>query len=377
MRLLFAIKSLVVQGGGAERVFVDVINGLVDHGADIDVVTFDEADQTFFYQLDDRVKRYSLSAGKPGQPTPRTNLTKIMAGLRKLAAHRQYDVAVGFMHSTYIPLTFALLGKSVPVILSEHIDHAHYKSRPVQRWLSNLVLKFAYAKTVPTKAILNAYPEGHRKKILTMANPVTFYPKPNDAIPVSQSNVVLAVGRFMGQKDFSTLIIAFASLSAKYPNWKLRIIGDGVLRAKLEKLVRDLGISSRVQLPGVKENIGDEYYRSAFLVVPSLYESFGLVTAEALACGRPVISFSDCVGSAQLIKDGVNGLLVEPGDDRAGALAQAIKRLITDSGERARIGSNSPETVSAYSAENVITEWENLLMAAAKRAPLPAARITR
>ena len=83
---------------------------------------------------------------------------------------------------------------------------------------------------------------------------------------------------------------------------------------------------------------GNAAYRSAkFLVMSSLYEGFGLVTAEALACGLPVIGFADCEGTNELVLDGRNGRLVDPGADRAEALSVAMRQLIDDDPQRAFI----------------------------------------
>jgi glycosyltransferase involved in cell wall biosynthesis len=94
--------------------------------------------------------------------------------------------------------------------------------------------------------------------------------------------------------------------------------------------------------------------------MPSLYESFGLATAEALAHGLPAVGFADCPGTNELIENEVNGLLV-PAGDRVAGLAAALSRLIEDSDLRRRLGQAGPQSVARFSVDTIVAQWEELL----------------
>jgi glycosyltransferase involved in cell wall biosynthesis len=133
--------------------------------------------------------------------------------------------------------------------------------------------------------------------------------------------VVLAMGRLVEQKDFATLIQAFAE-AAEQSLARLIILGEGPLRPKLETLVRRLNMADRIALPGFTENALAYLSRSRLFVLSSRFEGFGNVVAEALACGTPVVS-TDCPhGPAEILDHGRYGTLVPVGD--APALAKAI-----------------------------------------------------
>jgi glycosyltransferase involved in cell wall biosynthesis len=168
------------------------------------------------------------------------------------------------------------------------------------------------------------------------------------------------------QKDHTTLIEAFGRLADDYPDWDLKLSGDGHLRSRLEEQVRRLGLSERVWLAGFSQDIGNEYECADLFVIPSRFESFGLVTAEALAHGLPVIGFADCAGTNELVTTGVNGLLVS-GVDRVVELEAGLRRLMADPCERQRLAAKGPLSVLDYSVENASDRWETVLRDVAGR----------
>src|SRR5574337_1652302 len=133
--------------------------------------------------------------------------------------------------------------------------------------------------------------------------------------------VLLAVGRLVAQKDFPTLLKAFARVRAVRPA-RLLILGEGRKRRKLEVLARELGVASDVDLPGYALNPFPYMVRASVFVLSSAWEGFGNVVVEAMACGCPVVS-TDCLsGPAEILVSGAYGSLVPVGDDAA--MAQAI-----------------------------------------------------
>lgn len=369
MKLLFAIKGLVVSGGGAERVFVDVVNELRLRGHAVQVATFDPPGQSFFYALSPDIPVHSLAQNEPAQPTRLAELPGIMRKARKLVRKERPDAVVAFMHSTFVPVGLGLLGTGVPFVASEHTDGVHYKTRRLQRMLRDAVFARSAAITVPSEASRQAQPERWRERMQAIPNAIDF-----DALGALAENrqpdqVILSVGRLMAEKDYPTLIRAFAQVAGEYPAWRLRIAGDGHLRDEIEAEAARSGVSERIELPGYVRDIPAEYARAAIFASSSIYESFGLVTAEALASGCPAIGFADCIGTAQLIKDGTNGMLVKPGADRVQALAIALRTLMADRALRERLGAAGPASVGEYSLPSITDKWETMLMNICKKGP--------
>ncbi len=138
--------------------------------------------------------------------------------------------------------------------------------------------------------------------------------------------VIVGIGRLTRQKDFTTLLRAFAEVRRQRPV-RLIILGEGEERAALEDLARNLGIADDVDLPGFVANPYAVLSRAALFVLSSYWEGLPGVLIEALACGTKVVA-TDCPsGPREILDDGAYGQLVPVGDDKA--MAEAILRALT------------------------------------------------
>ena len=132
-----------------------------------------------------------------------------------------------------------------------------------------------------------------RRKII-LHNPVRPASKEADVMGISKSQyVMLNVGRLVEFKDQKTLIGAFGMIADEFPNWRLKIIGQGPLRAELDRTIEGLGLSKVVEIIDKSKRIEDEYANADLFVSSSIYEGFGLVTAEASSTGLPCVGFHD------------------------------------------------------------------------------------
>lgn len=368
MRVLFCIKALNNPGGGAERVMVAVANGLSRRGHDVLVLTFEQPGGQSFYRLDGTIERVDLGTGSTtGRATALSSLRRLMR-LRGAVQALAPDVVVGFMHSMFVLLAFALVFTAPPIIASEHIVPDHYSSRPIEGWLVRCSSFLVHAVTCVSEQVKAQYPSFMRQKMVVIPNPtIASSAVRADAIgKPGRRKVLLSVGRLVEQKDHETLVRAFAAIAQQHTDWVLRIVGDGELRDDMCRLAEGLGVGERVELNGSIADISREYLAAQLFVMSSRYESFGLATAEALAHGLPAIGFADCAGTNVLIDDGRNGMLVEPREDRVGALATALAALMADP-DRRRVLAAGADAPSQFGLNSVLDAWAVLLGGAVPR----------
>jgi glycosyltransferase involved in cell wall biosynthesis len=225
---------------------------------------------------------------------------------------------------------------------------------------------------------LAAHAEIPRHRITTVYNPVVDADLPVNArealdhpwFAAGEPPVILAVGRLHPQKDFATLLRAFAALRSRRPA-RLVILGagtDSAYAAALRTLATELGLVDAVQLPGFAHNRLAFMSRAAVLVLSSRYEGLGNVLIEAMACGTPVVS-TDCPSGPREILDGGRfGPLVAVGD--VAALARAIEQVLDDppAAESLRLRAR------LFSVERSADAYLELLLPTQRERPPAAAR---
>ena len=171
--------------------------------------------------------------------------------------------------------------------------------------------------------------------------------------------MALAVGRLEQQKGFDKLLQAFALLAKDYPTWDLVILGEGEQREHLEREVRILGMGGRVHLPGWVGNLPDWYHRADLFVMSSRFEGFPNVLVEAMGHGLPSVSFDCDTGPRDIIRSGVDGVLVKP-EHGATGLTAAMARLMGEPLLRVRMGKAASEVCERFSVERIGGLWDEV-----------------
>jgi glycosyltransferase involved in cell wall biosynthesis len=167
---------------------------------------------------------------------------------------------------------------------------------------------------------------------------------------------VVAAGRMSPQKGFDMLIEAWATVSAKHPDWTLTIYGKGPWRTTLADRRDALGLRDVIELPGLTNRLDAELGASSMFVLSSRFEGLPMVLLEAMSCGLPVVSFDCPTGPGEVIDDGVNGRLVPPGD--VDSLAATLIELIEEPARRHAMGAAAYASSGRFFMPSVREAWE-------------------
>jgi glycosyltransferase involved in cell wall biosynthesis len=362
MKIAFVIPSLGM--GGAERVLTTLSNAWVAKGWDVEVVTFCTEPPSF--KLDSRIRIQSVPQ--------RTKSAFFLGGavrgfrmirrLRRLIFKIRPDVVVSFLPEANILTLLSLIGRDFPVVISERsmpaLNLPSVKGRIYRRltypWADCLVSVSrnvdAYFSWIPVsrRAVIHnpVLPDE------SMAAETTQWPAGVD----TKKKWLVAMGRLHPVKGFDLLLQAWSRVAPEHDGWQLLILGEGELRSLLERQRRDLGIEESVVLTGFVDKPSAILKRAEIFVVSSRFEGLVNSAIEAMACGVPVVSF-DCPGGvSEIVRDGMDGILVSPLD--AEELARGLRRVMGDDELRHRLSGKAPEVLQRFSLDSVLAEWEHL-----------------
>jgi len=369
-RLRVDLVITALECGGAERVMSLLANHLVEAGHEVRLLVLNPSGA--FYPLDDRVHCRFLSSDQASSGSRVRWLAGVLRRLvvlRKALRQARPDVVISFIEVANVWVLLAGMGTGLPVIVSERVYPPSHAPDRRYRVLRRLVYPFARFVVVQTSAVARwAVSWLDAARVRVIPNPALAPPEAGSSEPeitLSRGNWMVAMGRLVHQKGFDMLIDAFARLAVSLPDWSLLILGDGELRQALEQQVQRHSLTGRVVMPGIVQHPEEVLRQCDLFVLTSRYEGFPNACCEALATGLPVVAFDCPAGPRDIIRDGIDGLLIPPGD--VAALTTALERVIQDKELRDRLAGRAGEIVERFAAEPILETWEQLCYEAAGR----------
>jgi glycosyltransferase involved in cell wall biosynthesis len=359
LRLTLVISSL--GAGGAQRVLSTLANRWAEKGWRLTLLTLDDGLSPPFFPLHPQVRHnpMDLYAESSGFLAKFCNNFRRLFILRRAIAASRAQMVLCFMDRTNVLVLSAMLFSSVPVIVSERI-HPAVSIGWIWEILRKLVYPGAAGIVVLTKRTLEAFPSSWKKKMVVIPNPVSVaIDCPFQERKRTKTNfTVISIGRLTEQKGFDLLIKAFSLLDGRYPDWNLLILGEGPQKSELEKLCRQLHVTEKVRLAGNVPKPEISLREADIFVLPSRFEGFPNVLCEAMACGLPVIATDCLAGPREIIRSGIDGLLVQAEDPDA--LARAMACLMDNGKLRRELGRRAERVADRFGLEKVDQKWERL-----------------
>lgn len=361
-RVLLFIHSL--HGGGAERVAADLSAHWADMGREVMLVTQASAEGDV-YRLHPKVRREVLhTAGEGGGLRGIWSNVQRVRALRRVIKSFRPDVVLGMMTTASVLSVLACAGLSCRVIATEH---THPPSQTLSGFWQRL-RRLTYPRAASVVALTRGTADWLAQhvpgsKLAVIPNPVHFpLPRAEPVLtPVSGDSRkrLLAVGRLHADKGFDLLIQAYAQLAASHPGWDLVILGEGDERPALEAQVREAGLASRIFMPGRAGNVGDWYESADLYVLTSRFEGLSNTLLESMASGLAAVSFDCDTGPREIIREGVDGVLVRPNGD-VPALCKALDAVMRNDADRARMAQAAIDVRDRFSAARVLQKWQEL-----------------
>lgn len=354
--------TLTLTRGGAERVIANLCNDSLIKNYKVSIITC--LNKPIGYELDPAIEYICIEkTSNIHYANLAERFLKRRRALKEVLGKCKPDVLLCFLpEPNYLSLS---LKKhfDFPIIISIRNDPAHEYQNRVYR----LLMHYFYPK-----ADGYVFQTEQAKEYFSFSSHIMEYSKviPN---PLSKEYLgmgacneenrqkrIVNVGKLFTQKNQRLLICAFAKIASLYPDYYLDIYGQGSELENLEKLVSEKKITGRVCFKGNVPDISVQIYTSSLFVLSSDYEGMPNALMEAMAMGIPCISTDcPCGGSAFLIKDHVNGILVPVGDEQR--LANAMSEMIQDRNKAMQMGIHATGIQEALASDKIHQEWEKYI----------------
>jgi len=374
MKIVYIYPALSTIGG-ADRVIVDKANYFAEKcGYEVYIVTAHQNGQNSFFSLSGKVNHIDLNVNFNEQ----YNHNFFARGFIYLMLISRYRKRLSkLLHELKADFTITTISRDIDFIHtikdgSIKIAEAH-SPKHYLRNLHRLQFKnwmYQISGKIFTRKLEKAAKKFAAFVVLTQNDadcwkdirPCTVIPNSLPFFPEKASNcqnkLIITVGRLYPEKGYERLIEAWAMVSPKHPDWKVRVYGVGILKDPLNKLIRKKGVVDTFFLEGATKNISEKYLESSFYIMGSIFEGFGMVLIEAMACGLPVIAFDCPVGPATIIKNQEDGFLVKNGDIEQ--FAQKICYLIENDEARIQMGEKARANVQRFNRELIMQKWIDL-----------------
>lgn len=287
---------------------------------------------------------------------PKSQFARIIE-LRKQLIKERPEVLITMGMSDTIYDSIACIGLPVKHIISERNDPRNFNGKFITKWISRFLACFADGYVFQTKEAMNYYRLSCFKKGTVIPNPlIGLNQMPEKPFDGKRRKEIVAVGRLNIQKNHPLLIRAFADVKNVFPEYNLRIYGEGPTKNDLIRLIEELGLHNRVYLSGAVNNIFSKIYDAELFVLSSNFEGMPNALMEAMALGIPCISTDcPCGGPRELINNGQNGLLVNV-KDQAG-LKTALTKMLSQPELRQKIGINGFNIRKEFGIEIISKRW--------------------
>ncbi|WP_297447747.1 glycosyltransferase family 4 protein [uncultured Campylobacter sp.] len=342
MKIVLLIGD-ITTGGGTQRVVSNLANAFCEY-YEVELLSIYQTNETPAFPLNHKVKLNFLHHKERGMV--RGKFYKLIDKFYEsyLLKKRYQNCIIIYNNMPHYPI-FKNKNTHYLYILHER----QKKFRTKYKHYDALI-----AINLEQKALL----EKHHKNVIYIPN---FLPKMPDAITNHQQKVVLFLGRFSKEKGVLRLIDIWKKVQeeAKFREWNLVFVGDGVLKEAMQDKIKALHLSTSIIIKPFTKEVEKEYLSASIYAMTSHKEGFGMVLIESASYALPSVAFDITSGPSDIIENEKSGFLIEDGNLQE--FAKKLQLLMRDENLRKTMGENAKiHTKKHFSKELVLQKWQDL-----------------
>lgn len=388
MKILVAFAGTIENSGGMQNVCIQFINEMIRRAHQVAVAWYGPLNAHTFYPMSQEVRIFTLLPEGVGANKPYHDVGKdislgnkiVREGLRAFSRKKYREWNDRCKKEIIAPGIRRVIAEYKPdIIISPNQDMTFYLSDnhgdiPVITMLHNTphyIFSDSYADEIQSldscAAIQVLLPSYVREvqmlcpdaEVICIPNIVPAYEMIQRG--TKKRHQILNVARFGEQKRQPLLLEAFAKLADKFPEWDVKLLGEGREKPyfkKIEEVITRYHLEKRVLIHNPVKDVLPHYYNADIFAFPSAFEGFPLAMTEAMSTGLPVVAYKNCPGVNEIVENGKDGILVEDGVD---AFADGLSKLMQSAALRNTMGMNGHNSMKKYSPDTVWNQWEKLM----------------
>ncbi len=355
MRVFFYIEHLT--HGGAERVLVNLANRFCSDGAEVALVTYKPEYEEYPFNSD--IERIFVEGEKSIWPFKRVEKA---ANLRKYIKRRKPDIVISFMHDNDVAAYFATRGLKCKNLVSVRNDpkilYAKSFASRRRKWLAKYVYRHVDGVVFQTEEARDWFgrSDDYARIIFNLVAP-EFYQSRSKRM--TEGGNIIAVGRFVPQKNHMMLMKAFANIADRIKN-NLVIYGEGELRQQYEDFISKNGLQDRIFIPGIIENVPEALAESSLFILSSDHEGMPNVLMEAMVVGLPCIA-TDCPCGGPRVLDGGTASIdfINVGD--VDFLSERMLYVLEHEDYASELANNAKKRSEYFKSDYVFAQWKEFV----------------
>lgn len=354
MKLLFYIHA--IKGGGAERVCVTLANSFAERGYEVYISC-----NTFLpiaYSIDEKVTvfnhRDGCENGRIGKISKTYRLLRMLWNMRQEAKRIRPDYVIGIMTDFTIYSAIALVGLKIPIIGCHHSAINRIGSKDAK--LLDFIIPRIATMTVLTRHDYNIWKYRYNN-IVRMPNPIDVN---RNHLAMQRHKIVFTAGRVGSEpKGHENLMLIWNRVYKDNAEWQLHIAGqyDQETYDRLNSLLEKEAQGS-VHFLGFRNDVYSLMQSAEIYILPSRWEGLPMGLMEAMNAGCCCIAYDVETGPSDIIRDGVNGVLVD--NQNLNMMVEKLNKLLNNEEYRKKLASNAPSAIVRFDTSKVLDRWEYL-----------------
>lgn len=383
MKKIYFIDESLDKMGGVERIINTLSNDLVKK-YEVELISLYKSNSETYFKYDNNIK-INYIYDKSNLLSKKYKNNKLLYYFIRLLEKINEFIIIKFGAKKYakkitnkdvvifgrVPTALEFLPyiKAKKIIVREaiHLEY-HRNKRKIKKYFPKKVDLFILSSDENIEKYKDFL--GNTIRMIKIYNPLGITPK---IISNINAKNIVSIGRYDTHKGYDYLIRAFKIVCEKYPDWKLRIVGDGYYKSKMEKLINDLNLNDKVLLVPATKDVVEELNKASIYVMASRFEGYANALVEAMSCGLSCISYNWLMGVEEIIKHKTNGLVVNLTDryryfktldiidEDINNLASIIIKTIENKNIREKFRIEAPKIVNSRKKDKIVEKWLEII----------------